>query len=462
MDLLSLSQSLVEKKISPIELVEQCLSTIRDKNPQYNALITVCEEDALAAAALAEEEIMKGEVKGPFHGIPIAIKDVIFTKEVRTTMGSKLYEDFVPDYDATVVQKLIDAGAIIIGKAHTHEFAFGPTGDRSFFGPCRNPYNPEKITGGSSSGSAAAVAANMAYAALGTDTGGSVRIPASACGVVGMKPTFGLVSKYGIYTTSYTLDHPGFMTKTVRDSAHLLNILAGYDDKDPYSIHQPNEDYTSFIGKSIAGKVIGLPSFYYKNIDKEVAGAIDKVIAFYQEQGAVIQEVELSGMEEIAASQVITIQAEAAAVHEKNMRERGEYYDFELYERLKASQNVRAYEYVRAQQRKPELIKRHNQIFEKVNILLTPTLPIIPTDINQREVITGEHSEPVRNALLRLTSPINYTGNPGLSVPCGFSEDGLPIGFQLIGMHGEESILYQFGHAFEQQNKRLKKTIDLE
>ena len=162
-----------------------------------------------------------------------------------------------------------------------------------------------------------------------------------------------------------------------------------------------------------------------------------------------MKEVELSGMEEIAASQVITIQAEAAAVHEMNMRERGEYYDFELFERLKASQNVRAYEYIRAQQRKPELIKQHNQIFEDVDILLTPTLPIIPTDINQREVIVGEHPEPVRNALLRLTSPINYTGNPGLSVPCGFSSGGLPIGFQLIGMHGQEALLYQFGDAYQ-------------
>lgn len=231
MELLTLSKSFIDKKISPKEIVEQSINNIKKNNPIYNALITVCEEEAIAAATLAEDEISRGIVKGPLHGIPIAIKDVIFTQGIRTTMGSKLYGNFVPDFNATVVQKLKDAGAIIIGKANTHEFAFGPTGDRSFFGPCRNPYNPDKITGGSSSGSAAALATDMAYASLGTDTGGSIRIPASACGIVGMKPTFGLISKYGVFNTAYTLDHPGPMTKTVKDNAILLNVLAGYDQK---------------------------------------------------------------------------------------------------------------------------------------------------------------------------------------------------------------------------------------
>ena len=450
MELLTLSKSFIDKKISPKEIVEHSINNIKKNNPIYNALITVCEEEAIAAATLAEDEISRGIVKGPLHGIPIAIKDVIFTQGIRTTMGSKLYENFVPDYNATVVQKLKDAGAIIIGKANTHEFAFGPTGDRSFFGPCRNPYNPDKITGGSSSGSAAALATDMAYASLGTDTGGSIRIPASACGIVGMKPTFGLISKYGVFNTAYTLDHPGPMTKTVKDNAILLNVLAGYDQKDPHSIEQSKEDYTRLIGSSIAGKVIGLPSFYFKNIDAEVARAIAKVIEVYQDLGAIVEEVELQGMEEIAESQVITIQAEAYAVHEKNMSDRGLDYDPELHERLQSCKKVPAYEYVLAQQKRNDLINQHNKVFEKVDILLTPTLPILPTDINQREVDIGGNRELVRNALLRLTAPTNYTGNPGLSVPCGFSICGLPIGFQLTGMHRKEALLYQFGHAYEQ------------
>ena len=451
MDLLSLSKSLVEKKVSPKEVVIDTLNKIKNNNSLYNAFITVCEEDALAAAAIAEEKIRNGNVKGLFHGIPIAIKDVIFTQGIRTTMGSKIYENFVPDYDATVVQKLKAAGAIIIGKTHTHEFAYGPTGDRSFFGPCRNPHNLGKITGGSSSGSAAAIGADMVCAALGTDTGGSIRVPSSACGVVGMKPTYGLVSKYGIFNTAQSLDHAGPMTRTVKENAALLNILAGFDEKDSHSINQSKEDYTRLIGKSISGKVIGLPSFYFKNIDSEVAKAIGKVIKVFEEQGAIIVEVEIQGIEEIAASQVITIQAEAKKVHEKNLRDRGADYDPEVYERLQSSKTIQSEEYSSAQQKRKDLTSQYNKVFEYVDILLTPTLPILPTDINQREVMIGDHPEQVRQALLRLTSPTNYTGNPSLSVPCGFSNNGLPIAFQLIGKHREEALLYQFGYTYEQQ-----------
>ncbi|MDQ0257158.1 aspartyl-tRNA(Asn)/glutamyl-tRNA(Gln) amidotransferase subunit A [Evansella vedderi] len=452
MDLLTLSESFITKKISPRESVEQCLRNIND-NSIYNAFITICEEEALEEACCAEEEISKGNIRGPLHGVPVAIKDVIFTDGIRTTMGSKIFEDFVPKFNATVVQKLKDAGAIIIGKTHTHEFAYGPTGDRSLIGPCRNPYNPNKITGGSSGGSAVAVSKDMAYVALGSDTGGSIRIPAAACGVVGMKPTFGLVSKYGVYSTAYTLDHIGPMTKKVKDNAAMLNILAGYDTNDPYSLHKTKEDYTRFIGRSISGKKIALPSYYFQNIDLEVSKAIEKVIKVYQDLGAFIEEVEIQEIEDIAKYQVITIQAEAHAVHETNIQTRGSEYDEEVFERLQYSKNLPAYQYVIAQQKRMELTNKFNEIFNNVDILLTPTLPILPTDINQREVMIGTHSETVRSAVLRLTAPTNYTGNPGLSIPCGLSKSGLPIGFQLIGKHGSEAILYQFGAAYQQQTK---------
>lgn len=447
---LSLSESFIAKKLSPKEIVEQCLLNIKENNSTYNAFITVCEEEAIEAARLAEEEFGNGNIKGPLHGVPVAIKDVIFTEGIRTTMGSKVFESFVPDFNATVVQKLKDAGAIIIGKTHTHEFAYGPTGDRAFVGPCRNPYNPNKITGGSSSGSAVAIAKDMAIAALGTDTGGSIRIPAAACGVVGMKPTFGLVSKFGVYNTAYSLDHTGPMTRTVKDNAVMLNILSGYDENDPDSLNKTKEDYTRLLGQSITGKKIALPSYYFKNIDHEVVKAIEQVIQVYQDLGASIVEVEIPALQDIAQYQSITIQAEAYAVHEANIRESGSLYDKEVYERLESSKNLAAYQYVTAQQKKAELIHKFNEVFNSVDILLTPTLPILPTDINQRDVMIDSHQESVRSAVLRLTAPTNYTGNPGISIPCGFSSSGLPIGFQLIGKHESEALIYQFGDAYEQ------------
>lgn len=453
MNVLTVSKLLNEKKVSPKELVRQSIKNITDKNPTYNAIITVCEKEALVAAEEAEREIIKGRVKGPFHGIPVVVKDMIYTKEVRTTMGSKIYADFVPKYDATVVKKLKEAGAIIIGKANTHEFAFEATGDISFYGPCRNPFNPEKISGGSSSGSGTAVATDMAFASLGTDTGGSIRIPSSACGIVGMKPTFGLVSKYGIFNLAFTLDHPGPMTKTVAENAEMLNILAGYDAKDPYSVQRPKEDYTRLLKVDIRGKVIGLPSFYYKNIDVEVAKQLEKVINCYVDLGAVIKEVDINGIGEIPEAQTITLLSEAYAQHLKHFNNKGGDYDPEVYNQLLHSKEIRAYEYVLAQQKRKRLIKSYNDIFNEVDVLLTPTLPILPTNIGQREVLVQGKKEQVRHALLRLTNPINYTGNPGLSVPCGFSASGLPIGFQLIGRHWHEALIYQLAFSYEQQNK---------
>lgn len=450
MDLLSLAEDYEKKKVSPVEVVRQTLSEIEKSNPACNAYITVCAEEALAAAQKAEAEIMAGNKRGPLHGVPLAIKDMIFTKEVRTTMGSKVYQSFVPDSDATVVQKCKEAGAILIGKTNTHEFAYGPIGDRSYFGPSRNPHHLEKITGGSSGGSGAAVAANLAYAALGTDTGGSIRIPSAACGIVGMKPTFGLVSKYGVFDLAYTLDHVGPMTRSVRDNAALLTLLAGYDAKDPYSYAGTEEDYMRLLGEDIRGKVIGLPAFFFQHIEEEVMRAVQQALEVYQSLGAKIREIEITGMDEIAEAQRITIQAEAYAVHEKTMLEHADDLDSEVRERLHSSKEVRGYQYVQVQRQRKRLTQQFNESFGEVDVLLTPTLPILPTNINQREVMIGDHQEGVRQALLRLTSPTNFTGNPGLSIPCGFSKSGLPIGFQLIGGHGAEAHLYQMGYAYEQ------------
>lgn len=457
MDVYTLAKAIREKKISPVEIVGQTLEAIEKQNETLNAYITICAEQARREAAQAEAEIMRGDWKGIWHGIPVAIKDMIFTEGVRTTMGSQIYEHFVPAYSATAVTRWQQAGAIVIGKTNTHEFAYGPTGDVSFFGPSRNPHDPRKITGGSSGGSGAAVAAGLAYAALGTDTGGSVRIPAAACGIVGMKPTFGRVSKYGAFDLGYTLDHVGPMTKSVRDNASLLQLLAGYDENDPYTLTQPADDYAALLGESVRGKVIGLPLWYYQHVEEEIKQAIQQVAAVYRELGAEIREVDLPGIDELMQGQRITIQAEAAAIHERTLRDHADALQPEVRERLMDSTDVRGYQYVQVQQRRGQLRAQFNEVFREADVLLTPTLPILPTDIGQRDIMIGDHPDGVRPALLRLTSPTNFTGNPSLSVPCGFSQTGLPIGFQLIGEHGQEAKLYQFGYAYETATGAIEK-----
>ena len=450
MDLVKTTRLINKKELSPVELVKETLHQISIKNPEVNAFITICENEALEVAKTLEQELQDGKLRGPLHGIPIAAKDLIFTKNIRTTMGSKLYENFVPDKDAAVIERLKGAGAIIIGKTNTHEFAYGPIGDRSYFGPCRNPHQLGKISGGSSSGSAAAVAAGMVGAAIGTDTGGSIRIPSSACGAVGMKPTFGLVSKRGVFDLAYTLDHVGPITTNISDNALLLNTIAGYDEGDPYSLKSNVMDYSHLIGQNVRGKVIGIPSYYFDHIDEEVGAAIQNCLNVFEQLGAVLKKVTIACMDRIAHAQVVTIQSEAAAVHKETIQHHRSEVDDEVYERLVQSQNVKGYEYVSAQVERKGLINEFNQVFSEVDILLTPTLPILPTDIGQREVIVNGKAEAVRHALLRLTSPTDYTGNPSLSLPCGFSKSGLPIGVQLIAKHGSEDKLYQFGYALEQ------------
>ncbi|MBU8915122.1 amidase [Bacillus sp. FJAT-29953] len=450
MDIVSTSILFKNKELSPDDLVKKTLDKISEENPKNNAFITVCEKESLQAARELEKELIAGEIRSPLHGIPIAVKDLIFTKGTRTTMGSKVYEQFVPDVDATVVQKLKDAGAIIIGKTNTHEFAYGPIGDRSYFGPCRNPHNLDKITGGSSSGSGAAVASGVVMGALGTDTGGSIRIPSAACGIVGMKPTFGLVSKKGAFPLAYTLDHIGPMTTNVRDNALMLNVLAGYDAEDPYSLHMEGRDYSNLIGHDVKGKVIGIPSVYFEMIDEEVHAAVMNCIHLYEQAGAVIKKVDIPNMAKVAKAQLVTIQSEAAAVHVDTLIHHKDDIDDEVYERLVASQAVKGFEYVQSQIERKQIIAEFNQVFDKADVLLTPTLPILPTDIGQRDVVIRNQTETVRHALLRLTAPTNYTGNPSLSIPCGMSSSKLPIGVQLIGKHGHEAELYQFGYVLEQ------------
>lgn len=452
LDITALSAKIKNKEISPKEITIELLNRIDKVNPLLNAFITINGEKAMEDSKQAEAEIIAGRYMGPLHGIPIGMKDLIHTKGIRTTMGSKIYEDYIPDQDATVVKKLKEAGAVLIGKLNTHEFAYGPTGDVSYFGAVRNPYDTSKMTGGSSSGSGAAVASALCFGALGTDTGGSVRIPASACGIIGMKPTFGRVSKAGVYPLAPTLDHVGPMTRSVRDNALLLGILAGYDSHDIYSEKQEDEDFLRHIGKSIQGKVVGVPSnFYFEQVEGEVQIKIDEAIEVLKTLGAKIQMVEIPELSEVSWAQLKTIQSEAYAIHETQMLSHSDQYHPEVLERLKGSNEAKGYEYVKAQEIRGKTQTAFQRIFQDVDVVVSPTLPILPPCIGQREIAIKGKVEPVRAALLRLTGPTSFTGLPSLSVPCGFSKTGLPIGMQFIGKPFDEAVLYQFGAAFENE-----------
>lgn len=448
-DLATLSQALHSRQLSPTELTKVLLERIETVDPNLNSFITIMSEQAMMCAAEAEKSIMQEVIKSPLHGVPIGLKDLIYTKGIRTTMGSRMYKDFLPSYDATVVTKLQQAGAVIVGKLNTHEFAYGTTGDTSFFGPVHNPYNPAKITGGSSSGSGAAVAAHLCYGTLGTDTGGSIRVPASFCGVVGMKPTFGRVSKWGVYPLSPTLDHVGPMTKTVRDNAIMLNVLAGYDEKDPYSVNLEPEDFTQKLEGGLQGYVIGVPStFFFEQIDDEIAARIEQVLSIYQRLGASVRPVDIEQMDSILQAQRTVLSCEAYATHRFHIDKEG--WTTEVKNRLQTGEDLKAFEYLEALEIKKRAIQSFNKVFEQVDVLLTPNTPVLQSDIYEREVEVNQQKMHIFSVLNKLTSPSNLTGLPCISVPCGFSSNGLPLAFQLTGRALNESLLYRIAYAFEQ------------
>lgn len=448
----TLSDAIKNKVVSPLDVVQQLFAHIEKENLKVNAFISVLQQDAMKQAKDAADDIASGHWKGALHGVPIGLKDLIYTKNIKTTMGSEIYKDFIPDYDATVVEALDQAGAIIVGKLNTHQFAYGPIGDRSYFGPTRNPFDPSKISGGSSSGSAAAIATSMCYGALGTDTGGSIRIPASCCGIVGMKPTFGRVSKYGVYPLNYTVDTIGPMTKTVRDNAMLLTVLAGYDTRDPYSLQTEKEDFTRFLYEGVKGVKIGIPASYYNHhLQDEVNEKIEDAKRVFEHLGAELSTVDMPLMDDIFTAHQLVSRGEAYTVHEKLLEKHSDQYEEEVKDRLLANKDIKAHEYVQAEQFRHTAKQAFHDALQEVDVLLTPTIPILPTNLNQREVTFHGQTESIRTALLRLTAPTSFNGFPSISIPCGFAASGLPIGCQLIGSPLKEARLYQYAHAFEQE-----------
>lgn len=445
-DILTMSTAFKRKTVSPVEVIEMIFDRIEKMNDDLNAYITTSREDAMSEAKKAEEDFLRGDIKGLLHGIPIGLKDMIYTKGIKTTMGSGHYKNFIPDYDATIVNRLKNAGAIVTGKLNTHELAYGPEGDDSYFGATKNPYDSTKIPGGSSNGPAVAVASHLCHAAIGTDTSGSVRIPASCCGIVGIKPTSGLISKHGVYPLSMTMDHVGPMTRNVMDNALLLNYL-----NEPKVLISKSDDYTQRLNIGLEGAVIGLPiSPYFNNIEDEVKDKVFQAVKEFENLGAEIKIVDLSEMNsQILESCKVITRSEAFYVNEK-LTLNPDDLSKEIHKRILQGKDYKVNSYLKAQKIKRTAINYYNDILNNVDILLTPTLPITPPSNGIEEVKIGNYNEAVRSALIRLTCPTNLLGLPSLSIPCGFSDSGLPIGMQLIGRKLDEANLYRFAYAYEQ------------
>ncbi len=436
--------------LSPVELTQQALASIARFQPSLNAFVTVTEKFALEQARRAEAEIRAGNYRGPLHGIPYAAKDLYYTKGIRTTIGSKIMADFVPSYDAAVIEKLHEAGAVLVGKAGLHEWAYGITSTNPHFGAVRNPWDPERIPGGSSGGSTAALASGQCLFSLGSDTGGSIRIPASLCGVVGLKPTFGRISRHGVFPLGHTLDHAGPFGLTVRDTAWVYQALAGPDERDDSSVERPDPAPRLDPEPRLDGKKIGVPrNFYFDQLDPDVAAAVRAALKTLEEIGAALVEIEVPDIVEFNAVGRLILLVEAASVHRRRLRERREDYGDDVRTLLDQGQLISAADYLDAQRRRRELNQGFNALLEQVDVIAAPTIPITAAKIGQMTTTIGGVEENVRLATTRLVRALNLTGLPLLSVPCGLSSAGLPIGLQLIGCLFGEAGLLEIGHAYE-------------
>jgi aspartyl-tRNA(Asn)/glutamyl-tRNA(Gln) amidotransferase subunit A len=453
---------LLEKRdVSSLELTRAVLDHAEALNPTINAYLSITREAAEKAAAKADAEIASGGYRGMYHGIPMGIKDNLYFQNEVTTMASKIHRHFVPDYDATIIAKLREAGAVFTGKLNMHEYAWGITNNNPHYGACRNPWNPDKIPGGSSGGSGAAVAADMCVASLGTDTAGSIRIPSSACGIVGLKPTHGRVSKYGCFPLSWSLDHIGPMTKTVKDAAGLLEIIAGYDPNDPTSVNAPVATYMAELTGDVSKLVIGVnEDYFFKQVDTEVERLVRKAIQALADQGARVEVVEIPALAYAEYAEMITILSEAATIHHRNLLKRPDDFGSDIRLLFELGELPSAVEYLQAQQLRRQIKRDFRKAFEKVNVIIAPTLPIVAPNIG--EVFADLNGEQVDliNQIIRFTGPSNLTGLPALTVPCGL-KNGMPVGLQIIGPALQEGLVLNVGYAVEQTNPLQGKKPEL-
>lgn len=439
-----LSAKIRNRSISPVELTHQCLDRIAKLNPVLNAFITVTAESALERARLAEREIYRGTYLGPLHGIPIGLKDIIDVAGVPTTAASEMFKDRMPTEDAQVVRRLRCGGAIFLGKQNMHEFAYGGSSTISYYGEVHNPWDTTRIAGGSSGGSAASVAAGLGYAAIGTDTAGSVRLPAAFCGIVGAKPTFGRISTRGIIPLASSYDHVGALTNCVYDAALVMQVLSDYDSPNPCA-EKPAPSLMTAFDEFPRNLRIGIPrAYFFDDLDPEISATIEKAIQVFAGFHAEIHDITL----DVPTDRTLS-QAEAYAYHKVFIDRSPELYQPATLERVKSGANIAGLDALRASHELQVIRHDIQQIFDKADILLTPTVPIPPPRIADLQA-NPENLRPQELLMLRNTRPFNVWGIPTISVPCGFTKDGLPIGLQLAAAPWHGVVLLQAAQAYEQ------------
>ena len=444
-------------EISPVELIEATLEAIDECEPQLNAFITVFREESLERARQAGVEIRSGKDRSPLHGIPIALKDIIYVEGTRSTAGSNFFSQESPQFDAALVSKLRDAGAIIIGKTNLHEFAFGVTTENPHFGATANPWDTARVPGGSSGGSAAAVVAGCCAGALGSDTGGSIRIPAAVCGHVGLKPTFGRTSVHGVLALAQSLDTVGPMCRYVHDVALMMNILAGYDPRDVHSENQPVPDYTKGLDQPIRGRRAGVPKqHFFENLDPEVERVVGDAIKVLEGLGVEIVELDLPSAPAGHEVTLTLLTAEAGQFHQERLAAHREDYGVDVRELLEQGLELSATDYVEAIRVREITRREFAKAFDQVDCILSPTAPIAAPLRSTHDLSGGSESNRIRPHLTRNTRLINLLGLPSISVPCGFvqvegsdSDPGLPVGLQITGPWWSEKTLLQVAHAYE-------------
>ena len=448
-DLTSLSlaeaaEQVHQRKLSPVDLTRACLERIERLNSKLNAFITVTGDSALAQACAAESEIAAGKWRGPLHGIPLALKDLVDTAGVRTTAASAVFKDRIPRHDAEVVVRLERAGAVLLGKLNLHEFAYGGSGIISFFGPVRNPWNLGHITGGSSSGSAAAVAAGLCFAAIGTDTAGSIRLPAACCGIVGHKPTYGLVSAWGVIPLSWSYDHVGPMARSVRDAALLLDAIAGYDARDFTSREWPSRQYAAALDDtSLRGVRVAIARNLFRELEPDVVQAAEQALAVLVAAGAAVSDREVPDDPDRTVST-----AESWAYHTQFLAEHASEYQPATLQRIRTGEKYTAVDYIL--KRRELEIMRHTlgSLFDHADVFVSPTTPILPPSFAELEQDPAR-LRPAELTMLRNTRPFNVLGWPTTSVPCGFSRSGLPVGLQIAAAPGRDDLALRVAHAFQ-------------
>ncbi|MFQ5880599.1 MAG: amidase [Dehalococcoidia bacterium] len=428
---------IAQRELSPVELTEAVLARAQELDGRINAYIALLADEALTAARAAADAIAAGDYIGPWHGIPVAWKDIFATQGVRTTAGSQALADWVPDEDSTLVAQLRRAGVVPLGSLNLAEFACGVKTANEHYGQCYNPWDLERVPGGSSGGSGAAVAAGMSMASVGTDTGGSVRIPASLCGVVGLKPTLGRISRAGMVMLSWSLDCAGPITRTVRDAALMLNVLAGHDPRDPASSRVAVPDYAAAFS--------GVPSnYFFAEADVTVGDAVREAIRVLEGLGARADLVELPGIEYAQSALWAIMLPEAAAAHYDSFQERGHLYGSEPRTRIEVGRMALAIHYIRAQQLQTRLREMLKGVFRRYDVLITPTTPVAAPEV-EPSIAGGEPP-----LLPRLTAPFSLVGLPAVSVPCGFTREGLPIGMQVAGRPFAEAAILNVAHTYQE------------